>query len=133
MLRSDAPPDAPMPTSSSISSPRAYRDFTFGTGMWFAGWGMLQVLFSWLVVGELQAREELVGIAQLALVLPALFFLLIGGAVADRVDRRRLLVGLQLAAGGLALALFSKQTAVPATVSVIFMIVYIIWLGFKRR
>ena len=36
---------------------------------------------------------------------PALFFLLIGGAVADRVDRRRLLVGLQLAASGLALAL----------------------------
>jgi BASS family bile acid:Na+ symporter len=36
-------------------------------------------------------------------------------------------------AGGLALALFSKRTAVPATVSVVFMIVYIIWLGFKRR
>ncbi len=36
-------------------------------------------------------------------------------------------------AGGLALALFSKRTAVPATVSVIFMIVYIVWLGFKRR
>jgi BASS family bile acid:Na+ symporter len=36
-------------------------------------------------------------------------------------------------AGGLALALFSKRTAVPATVSVIFMIIYIIWLGFKRR
>jgi MFS family permease len=73
--------------------------------MWFGGWGMLQVLFSWLVVGELQAREELVGIAQLALTFPALFFLLIGGAVADRVDRRRLLVGLHLAAGSLAAAL----------------------------
>jgi BASS family bile acid:Na+ symporter len=36
-------------------------------------------------------------------------------------------------AGGLALTLFSKQTAIPATVSVIFMIVYIIWLGFKRQ
>ncbi len=36
-------------------------------------------------------------------------------------------------AGGLALALFSNRTAVPATVSVIFMIVYIVWLGFKRR
>ncbi len=36
-------------------------------------------------------------------------------------------------AGGLALALFSTRTAVPATVSVIFMIVYIIWLGYKRR
>ena len=36
-------------------------------------------------------------------------------------------------AGGLALALFSKQAAVPSTVSVIFMITYIIWLGFKMR
>jgi BASS family bile acid:Na+ symporter len=35
-------------------------------------------------------------------------------------------------AGGLALAIFSKRTALPATVSVIFMIVYIIWLGYKR-
>jgi BASS family bile acid:Na+ symporter len=34
-------------------------------------------------------------------------------------------------AGGLALALFSKKTAVPATVSAVFMIVYIIWLEFK--
>jgi len=36
-------------------------------------------------------------------------------------------------AAGLALALFSEKTAVPATVSTIFMIVYIIWLSFKRR
>ena len=34
-------------------------------------------------------------------------------------------------AGGLALNLFSKKTAVPATVSCVFMIVYIIWLNFK--
>ena len=36
-------------------------------------------------------------------------------------------------AGGLALALFSKQTALPATVSAIFMFIYIVWLGFKVR
>jgi len=36
-------------------------------------------------------------------------------------------------AGGLALALFSKQTSVPATVSTIFMTVYIIWLEFRGR
>ena len=33
-------------------------------------------------------------------------------------------------AGGLALNLFNKQTAVPATVSSIFLIVYFIWLSF---
>jgi BASS family bile acid:Na+ symporter len=36
-------------------------------------------------------------------------------------------------AGGLALALFSKKTAIPATVSSVFMIVYIIWLDFQKR
>ncbi len=36
-------------------------------------------------------------------------------------------------AGGLALALFSKKTAIPASVSSIFMIVYIIWLDFEKR
>ncbi len=36
-------------------------------------------------------------------------------------------------AGGLALALFSERTSVPATVSSVFMIVYIIWLQFRRR
>ncbi|MBI5966494.1 MAG: hypothetical protein HY882_01365 [Deltaproteobacteria bacterium] len=42
----------------------------------------------------------------------------------------RSLLGPDLA--GLALALFSDQTAIPATVSTIFMIVYIIWLSFQR-
>ena len=36
-------------------------------------------------------------------------------------------------AGGIALALFGKQTAIPATVSTVFMIVYIIWLSFKKK
>jgi BASS family bile acid:Na+ symporter len=36
-------------------------------------------------------------------------------------------------AGGLALALFSTQTSVPAAVSTVFMIVYIIWLNAKRK
>jgi bile acid:Na+ symporter, BASS family len=36
-------------------------------------------------------------------------------------------------AGGLALTLFSTQTSVPAAVSTVFMIIYIIWLNIKRR
>jgi BASS family bile acid:Na+ symporter len=36
-------------------------------------------------------------------------------------------------AGGLALTLFSTQTSVPAAVSTVFMIIYIIWLNVKRR
>jgi hypothetical protein len=33
----------------------------------------------------------------------------------------------------MALALFSGKTSVPATVSSVFMIVYIIWLELKKR
>ncbi len=36
-------------------------------------------------------------------------------------------------AGGLALTLFNERTAIPATVSVVLMTAYIIWLGVKRR
>jgi BASS family bile acid:Na+ symporter len=36
-------------------------------------------------------------------------------------------------AAGLALTLFTKKTAVPATISTIFMLVYIIWLSFRQR
>jgi len=36
-------------------------------------------------------------------------------------------------AAGLALTLFGEQTALPATVSTVFMIVYVIWLSFKQR
>jgi BASS family bile acid:Na+ symporter len=36
-------------------------------------------------------------------------------------------------AAGLALALFSQKTAVPATITTIFMLVYMIWLSLRRR
>ena len=36
-------------------------------------------------------------------------------------------------AGGLSLAFFGQKTALPAAVSTVCMILYIIWLGFKRR
>jgi BASS family bile acid:Na+ symporter len=36
-------------------------------------------------------------------------------------------------AGGLALSLFSPQTSVPAAVSTVFMIVYVIWLNFRQH
>ena len=89
----------------------------------------------------LQRPLTLVPVAVIALIST---FLL--GAVIDRVGRsmridRSTLTSLVLLgtlknygiAGGLALALFSKKTAIPASVSSIFMIVYIIWLDFQKR
>jgi MFS family permease len=61
---------------------------------WFASFGMQSVLFSWLIVGELRASAEWVGFAQSASALPQLVLLIIGGAVADRIEPRRLLTGM---------------------------------------
>ncbi|MGC8809513.1 MAG: bile acid:sodium symporter family protein [bacterium] len=36
-------------------------------------------------------------------------------------------------AGGLALALYSEKTALPATITTVFMLVYVIWLSFQGR
>lgn len=71
-----------------------YRWFAAGVASWFAAWGMQMVLFSWLVVGEMHADAEWVGIAQTSTMLPALVLLLLGGVVADRFDARRMLIGL---------------------------------------
>jgi MFS family permease len=71
-----------------------YTAFVVGTGSWFGAWGMQQVLFSWIVVGELRASSEWVGIAQTSTMLPATLLLLAGGALADRVDPRRLLIAM---------------------------------------
>lgn len=72
--------------------------FVAGVGSWFGAWGMQQVLFSWIVVGELAADAEWVGIAQTSTMLPSTFLLLAGGAVADRFDPRRLLALLHVVA-----------------------------------
>ncbi len=98
------PIDEPEPTSAP-GSRAPYRWFLGGLASWFSSWGMQAVLFSWLVVGVLHETPERVGVAQFALVAPSLVLLLIGGATADRVDRRRLLAILHLVAALLVLAL----------------------------
>jgi MFS family permease len=95
----------------------AYRWFAAGVGTWFGAWGLQSVLFSWLVVLDLRASAVWVGIAQTTLMLPTLLLLLVGGAAADRVDPRHLLVRLQAAAAapGLVLAagVFLERLSLP--------------------
>src|SRR5204863_7310921 len=94
---------APQPLAAA--SPRSAARFNAPFG-WFAGslalWagaaGMQQVLFSWLVSGELRASAEWVGTAEMFQSLPALLFLLVGGATADRRDRRLMLLVVHVAA-----------------------------------
>lgn len=88
--------------------PGAYTWFLAGLAGWALAAGMQQVLFAWLIVGELREAPQWLGAAQMCQMLPSLLFLLIGGVTADRLDRRRLLIALHVAAatatGVLALA-----------------------------
>ena len=70
-----------------------------GAAAWFGAWGMQQVLVPWLVVNVLQSSATRTGIVQMATMLPSIFLLPFGGALADRVDARWLLASLHVAAG----------------------------------
>ncbi|HBC54423.1 MAG TPA: hypothetical protein DCZ06_09195, partial [Alphaproteobacteria bacterium] len=52
-----------------------------GVGSWFSMFGMQVVLFPWLVLIALQESAARAGTAQMALLLPGLLFILLGGAV----------------------------------------------------
>jgi MFS family permease len=71
---------------------RAFPWYLAGTGSWFASSGMQTIVFPWLVTVVLHEPAARVGIAQMSLMAPAIFLMLLGGAVADRADCRRLLV-----------------------------------------
>ena len=95
---------------SSKASPEAREGrglgpFLLGTGSWFGAFGLHGVLFSALLVVELGESEVRVGAAQSAVMLPAVFLILVGGAVADRRDRRRMLMAVHAVGGLGALAL----------------------------
>ncbi|MFN7179700.1 MFS transporter [Hyphomonas sp.] len=96
---------------------------------WFMAFGLQLVLFPYLITG----REHLhmdglaLGLANMALSLPSVIFLLIGGVVAERADGKRLLILLHLlaAAPALMLALFVSrgELSYPA------MIMYAVAIG----
>lgn len=94
---------------------RAFPWYLAGVSSWFASSGMQIIVFPWLVTVVLHEPAARVGIAQMSLMAPSIFLMLLGGAVADRADCRRLLVrghlvaalpplllGVVIARGGLA-------------------------------
>lgn len=83
---------------SQAATESGYRWLAACVASWFGAWGMQLVLFSWLVVGELEASPEWVGVAQTSTMIPSLLLLLMGGVAADRIDPRTLLARLHLAA-----------------------------------
>ena len=80
---------------------------------WFGAWGMQHVIFSWLLVGELDADPAWVGTAQMLQTLPALLLMLLAGSAADRFGRRRMLAVVHVA-GALAPAILAWVIASDA-------------------
>jgi MFS family permease len=63
---------------------------------WFAAYGMQSVVFAWLVTLLLREPAERVGLAQMSILLPGMLFILLAGAIADRVGLRRQALWAQL-------------------------------------
>ena len=82
--------------------------------------GIQIVLFPFLVAVVLAESPSRVGMAQMASQLPMLLLILWGGVVGDRLDQRKLLVGLQLGmvVPPLIIALLAAQDALSYTILV---------------
>ena len=59
---------------------------------WFTAFGLQMVVFPYLLKNELGVSGTLLGAAQMALSLPSVIFILIGGVIAERTDGRTLLI-----------------------------------------
>ena len=66
--------------------------YCVATGTWFAAHGVQSVLFAWLVTMVLHETPQMVGIAQMAMLVPVLLLMLVGGSVADTLGGRRVAI-----------------------------------------
>lgn len=110
----------------------------------FTDWGFFIVLYSMIGVNRDLIFSQPLLIAPTALVVIVATFVL-GFAIEKvgvlaRVDKKNIISLVLLGtlknqgiAGGLAIALFEKEAALPSAVYSIFMIIYIIWLDLRRR
>jgi MFS family permease len=109
------PPDGP-----AREAP-AYAWFLASSTSWFAAHGVHQVMIPWLVVGELRASPEWTGTVQMTAMLPTLALLLVGGALADRLEGRRVLAALHGLAGlpplALAASLGTDSLSIPIVIA----------------
>jgi MFS family permease len=72
--------------------------YLIGTGSWFLAFGIQSVMFAWLVTMVLHEAPQLVGVAQMTMLIPTMLFILVGGSLADVVGPRRVILTAQSAA-----------------------------------
>jgi MFS family permease len=84
-----------------MAQPRSAQHWTWylvGAATWFLSFGLSGVIVPALVTQELGLDARSLALAQMSLQIPTVALILVGGAVADRGDRRTLLIGLHCAA-----------------------------------
>ncbi len=74
---------------------RPLHAYMIGTGTWFLSVGIQSVMFAWLVTMVLRESPEMVGVAQMTLLLPGTLLILVGGSYADRFGGRRVAMAAQ--------------------------------------
>ncbi|NWG45119.1 MAG: MFS transporter [Alphaproteobacteria bacterium] len=118
-IRPHSPAGAPR-ADGAAGGLGAFRFYLAIQSSWFLAIGSHMVLFPYLVADRLDMSPQLVGLAQVSLMGPTLFLLLIGGVTADRVNTRRLLMWLHLLAmipaSGLALVIALGALSYPAII-----------------
>jgi predicted MFS family arabinose efflux permease len=77
---------------ASIWREGAFRTYLSASSSTRFAFSMQQLLISWLLIGVLHTSAERVGLSQAIVGVPGLLLMLWGGANADRVDTRTLLV-----------------------------------------
>src|SRR5205085_12435926 len=100
---------------------RNFKLYTYGQLISVTGTAMQQVAQSWLVL-QLTDSGVALGVTLALQFLPMLLFGVWGGLLADRLDKRRLLIATQVAQGALAIALW----ALVASGSVTLWMVYVL-------
>lgn len=88
-LRLDPMTDNP---ATGTGPPPQLPLYLAGSAAWFAAFGVQQVLFTFIGAEVLHLPPGLFAIAQASTTLPAILFMLLGGAVADQMDTRRVML-----------------------------------------
>ncbi|MDE0988191.1 MAG: MFS transporter [Pseudomonadales bacterium] len=109
------------------ASPSKFSWYLAGVVGQFLPWGLNSVLFTWMVAVYLGEGGVRLGIAQMCIQLPGLVFILFGGLLADRVDRRTILIVFQCLA---ALPVFTLVLLIEiSTLSYLMLIVFAVGVG----
>ena len=82
---------------SAGAAPSARTWYIVGVASWFLSFGFSGVILPALVTQVLRAGGGSLTVVQMSNQLPSMVLILFGGAIADRVDRRALLIALYLA------------------------------------